>query len=78
MDVDVDVPVPPSGSLADATAATDPETNPASAVVAGPDALCVAASAVPAAPAAIAVVVPAAYNTSSAAKIFLDIITSYG
>ena len=77
VDVDVDAPFP-SGSLADAIAATELETNPGSAVVAVPDALCVAASVVPAALAAIAVVVPAAYNTSRATKIFLDIFTSDG
>lgn len=75
VDVAVDDPVP-CGSLADATAATDPEIKPGSLEVAVPEALSVATSVVPAAPAANAAVVQATYATSDAITIFFNIPTS--
>lgn len=55
VDVDVDEPLL-SGSLAEASAATEPDINPGSDVVALPAAFCVAASVVPVALAASAAV----------------------
>ncbi len=75
VDVEVEVPVP-VGSLAEAMAATEPATNPGSAAVAAPEALCVAASVVPAAPAAKAALEPTADITITAIEIFLNILTS--